>query len=96
MCDFIIITSDDPDFEDPNAIIDEIADWVEKGGGAGKYVKITDRAEAIEYALDHMQKGDILLLLGKGHEHFMKVKGEKIYFSELDCIANYMKKHGMK
>lgn len=48
-----------------------------KGGGAGKYVKITDRAEAIEYALDHMQKGDILLLLGKGHEHFMKVKGEK-------------------
>lgn len=96
MCDFIIITSDDPDFEDPNAIIDEIAGWVEKGGGAGKYVKITDRAEAIEYALDHMQKGDILLLLGKGHEHFMKVKGEKIYFSELDCIANYMKKHGMK
>ena len=53
-------------------------------------------AEAIEYALDHMQKGDILLLLGKGHEHFMKVNGEKIYFSELDCIANYMKKHGMK
>ena len=96
MCDFIIITSDDPDFEDPNAIIDEIAGWVEKGGGAGKYVEITDRAEAIEYALDHMQKGDILLLLGKGHEHFMKVKGEKIYFSELDCIANYMKKHGMK
>ena len=43
-----------------------------------------------------MQKGDILLLLGKGHEHFMKVKGEKINFSELDCIANYMKKHGMK
>lgn len=96
MCDFIIITSDDPDFEDPDAIIDEIAGWVEKGGGAGKYVKITDRAEAIEYALDHMRKGDILLLLGKGHEHFMKVKGEKIYFNELECIESYKKKHGMK
>ena len=43
-----------------------------------------------------MRKGDILLLLGKGHEHFMKVKGEKIYFNELECIESYKKKHGMK
>ena len=96
MCDFIIITSDDPDFEDPESIIDEIAFWVERGGGAGRYVKITDRAEAISYALDHMQKGDILLLLGKGHEHFMKIKGQKVPFNELDCISEYMKAHGLK
>lgn len=93
MCDSIIITSDDPEYEDPDAIIDEIADWIEQGGGAGKYVKITDRAEAINYALDHMQKGDILLLLGKGHEHYMKIKGEKVPFSEIECIERYIKTH---
>lgn len=93
LSDFSIITSDDPENEDPMKIIDEIAGYVEQAGGKGKYVKIEDREEAICYALDHMENGDILLLLGKGNEHFMKIKGKKIPFSEPDCIKRYMENH---
>ena len=93
MSDFSIITSDDPEDEDPMKIIDEIASYVEEAGGKGKYVKIVDREEAICYALDHIEKGDILLLLGKGNEQFMKIKGEKVPFSEAECIKRYMASH---
>ena len=44
-------------------------------------------------ALDHIEKGDILLLLGKGNEQFMKIKGEKVPFSEAECIKRYMASH---
>lgn len=80
MSDFTIITSDDPDFEDPQKICNEIGEWCEKAGG--KFVKIPDRAEAIHYAVNMAQKGDILILAGKGHENYMKIKGEKVPFSE--------------
>ena len=95
MSDFSILTNEDPDTEDENAILDEIAEYIEQAGGKGKYVKIPDRAKAIDYALDNMQKGDILLLLGKGNERYMKVGGKKFYFNELDCIHDYMKRHNM-
>ncbi|MCM1544163.1 MAG: UDP-N-acetylmuramoyl-L-alanyl-D-glutamate--2,6-diaminopimelate ligase [Ruminococcus sp.] len=80
MCDLTIITSDDPDFEDPENIIKDIAEAVEEAGG--KYIGIADRAEAIHYAISIAQKGDILVFAGKGHEEFMKIKGEKVPFSE--------------
>lgn len=80
MCDLTIITEDDPDFEDPKKICDEIASYVEESGG--EYVVIPDRKEAILYALSIAQKGDIIILAGKGHEEFMKVNGEKLPFSE--------------
>lgn len=90
MCDLSIITSDDPDFEDPMKIIDEIAFFVNKEGG--KYVAIADRAEAIHYAVSNAEKGDIIILAGKGHEEFMKIKGEKIPFSEREEISKAIKK----
>lgn len=95
MSDFIILTNEDPDNEPPDDILDEIASAVIEDGAGDRFVKITDRAEAIDYALDHMQKGDILLLLGKGNERFMKIGGKKQYFNELDCIHDYMKRHNM-
>lgn len=80
MCDLTVITSDDPDFEDPEKIMDDIAAAIEKKGG--KYVKIADRAQAIRYAMSIAKKGDILILAGKGHEEFMKINGKKVPFSE--------------
>lgn len=80
MCDLTIVTEDDPDFEDPKKICDEIASYVKESGG--EYVVIPDRKEAILYALSIAQKGDIIILAGKGHEEFMKVNGEKLPFSE--------------
>ncbi|MGN1194729.1 MAG: UDP-N-acetylmuramoyl-L-alanyl-D-glutamate--2,6-diaminopimelate ligase [Acutalibacteraceae bacterium] len=90
MCDLTIITSDDPDFEDPEKIMDDIAAAVEEAGG--KYVKIADRAKAIEYAVSIAEPHDIFIFAGKGHEQFMKVKGEKLPFSEKDEILKALKK----
>ncbi len=88
LCDLSILTSDDPEFEDPDQIIAEIARYVEQAGG--KHVDIPDRAEAIRYALSIAEPGDILIFAGKGHEEFMKVRGEKLPFSEKKVIFEYL------
>lgn len=93
-CDLSILTSDDPGYEDPNEIIKEIGKYVEEAGG--KYIGIADRGEAVEYALEQMKKGDILLLAGKGHEQFMKINGEKVPFSEKEHIDNFVKRRAQK
>ena len=91
MSDFTIITSDDPDYEDPEKICKEIASYCEKAGG--KYTVIPDRGEAIHYAVNMAQKGDILILAGKGHENFMKIRGKKLPFSEKEeALDAYRKK----
>lgn len=90
MCDFTIITSDDPDFEDPEKIMDDIAAAVEEAGG--QYVKIADRAKAIEYAVSIAEPHDIFIFAGKGHEQFMKIKGEKVPFSEREEIRKALNK----
>ena len=92
LCDLSILTSDDPEFEDPDHIIAEIARYVEEAGG--KHVDIPDRAEAIRYALSIAEPGDILIFAGKGHEEFMKVHGEKLPFSEKKVIFEYLQETG--
>lgn len=89
MSDLTIITEDDPEFEDPENICKDIAKAVEEGGG--KYVIIPDRAQAIAYVVKIAQKGDIIVLAGKGHEEFMKVRGEKLPFSEKEEIFKALK-----
>ena len=89
MSDFTIITEDDPDFEDPETICREIASYVEEEGG--KYKIIPDRKEAILFALSIAKKGDIIILCGKGHEEFMKIKGEKLPFSEKQIVFDALK-----
>lgn len=85
MCDLSIITSDDPNFEDPEKIIEEIASYVEQTGG--KYEAIVDREKAIDYAVQVLQEGDMLILAGKGHEKFQKVKGELVPIDERKCVS---------
>lgn len=92
-CDLSILTSDDPDFEDPQNIIDDIAEYITQVNG--KYIGIPDRGEAVEYALSILEKGDILLLAGKGHEQYMKIKGEYVPFSEREHIENFKKRRGL-
>lgn len=75
LADFTIITSDNPRFEDPMAIIGDIETGIKKTNG--KYVKIPDRKEAIAYAIHHGQPGDIIVLAGKGHEDYQEICGVK-------------------
>lgn len=81
MSDISIITSDDPDREDPLSICEEIASYCK-----GEYVIIPDRAEAIHYAMKIAESGDIIILAGKGHENYMKINGEKLPFNEREEV----------
>ena len=87
--DFCILTSDNPDFESPNAIIAEIASYFTTN--SCPYVAIADRKKAIEHALSMSQHGDIILLAGKGHESYQLICGNREKFSEAEIIAEYCK-----
>ena len=87
--DFCILTSDNPDVEPPSAIIGEIASYFT--AGTCPYVAIPDRRKAIEYALENSERGDIILLAGKGHETYQLICGIREEFSEAEIIAEYCK-----
>lgn len=73
--DFTIITSDNPRFEEPDAIIADIETGIQKT--TGTYIKIADRKEAIRYAIHHGEPGDVIVLAGKGHEDYQEICGVK-------------------
>ena len=93
LADFTIITSDNPRFEEPQAIIDDIKTGIEKTDG--KYIEIIDRKEAIRYAIEHGKPGDVIVLAGKGHEDYQEIKGVKHPMDERVLIAEVLKElHG--
>lgn len=88
LADLTIITSDNPRFEEPQAIIDDIKTGI--GKTDGKYVEICDRKEAIKYAIQHGQPGDVIVLAGKGHEDYQEIKGVKYPMDERVLIAEVL------
>ncbi len=85
LADLCIVTSDNPNFEPPEEIIAEIAEYIPPE----KCICISDRAEAIHRALETAQSGDFLLFAGKGHEEYQLIRGKKLPFSERELIENY-------
>ena len=83
--DLTIITSDNPRFEEPQAIIDDIKTGIAKT--TGEYVEIVDRREAIKYAIKHAMEKDIIVLAGKGHEDYQEIKGKKYPMDERVLVA---------
>ena len=88
LADLTIITSDNPRFEEPQAIVDDIKIGI--GRTDGKYVEICDRKEAIKYAIQHGQPGDVIVLAGKGHEDYQEIKGVKYPMDERVLIAEVL------
>lgn len=88
LADLTIITSDNPRFEEPQDIIEDIKIGIGKTGG--KYVEICDRKEAIAYAIKNGEHGDIVVLAGKGHEDYQEIKGVKYPMDERDLIADIL------
>jgi UDP-N-acetylmuramyl-tripeptide synthetase len=86
--DRVWITNDNPRFEDPSEIAKEILEGVAPSDRARVEV-ILDRAEAIAQAIERMNKDDILLVAGKGHETYQIFKDEKKYFSDRDEILRH-------
>ncbi len=88
-CDLSIITSDNPDFESPSAIIEDIVCEFKKAG-KDNYVVIPDREQAIKYAIENSRAGDVILLAGKGHEDYQLIEGKKVPFCERELVKKYV------
>ena len=82
--DFLVLTSDDPANEEPEKILDEMEKNLPDTHVA--YTKIVDREQAVKYAISKAEKGDVVFLAGKGHEHTQQVKGKTVYYKgDIDC-----------
>ncbi|HOM01202.1 MAG TPA: UDP-N-acetylmuramoyl-L-alanyl-D-glutamate--2,6-diaminopimelate ligase [Acetivibrio sp.] len=92
IADFTVITSDNPRTEDPEAIIRDIEEGIKKTEGL--YTTITDRREAIKYALANAKPKDIILLAGKGHETYIILKDKTIHFDEREVVRDILKELG--
>lgn len=89
--DMLVITSDNPAHENPDDIIKSVL----SGTTGTKPCKcITDRYEAIEYALDIAGKDDVIALCGKGHETYQIIGDEYLPFCEKDIVKDIMKRKG--
>ncbi len=86
--DLTIVTSDNPRFEEPEAIIEDILTGVKKADGA--CVTIPDRKEAIRYAILNAKEEDVIVLAGKGHEDYQEICGVKYPMDERVLIKEIL------
>lgn len=89
LADFTIITSDNPRFEEPQDIMNDIITGIQKTDG--KYIDICDRKEAIKYAIKNGQPGDVIVVAGKGHETYQEIKGVKYDMDDRILIQESLK-----
>ena len=87
LSDHIVVTSDNPRSEEPEEIIKDIVKGINDGG----YSLIPDREEAIRYAVLMAEKGDTVLVAGKGHEDYQEIKGVRHHFSDREVLMNILK-----
>lgn len=82
--DFTIITTDNPRFEQPEAIMKDIECGIKRT--QGRYVMIEDRQEAIRYAVRMREPGDVILVAGKGHETYQEVQGIRYPMDDRELV----------
>ena len=85
--DFVVITSDNPRWEEPEAIIEDILKGIEQ---KQKVFVQKDRKEAIKFALQNAKEGDVVLIAGKGHEDYQEIKGVKYPFKDQDVVKEVL------
>ena len=88
LSDLTVVTSDNPRFEEPMDIINDIIKGVKLG--PGKYVTIPDRKDAIKYCIENAEEGDVVILAGKGHEDYQEIKGIKYPMDERVLIQEIL------
>ena len=87
LSDYVIFTNDNPRTEDPKKIMDDIIAGVKKDN----YEIIFDRREAIDKAISLLEKDDILLILGKGHEDYQIIGHKKIHLDDSEEVKKHIK-----
>jgi UDP-N-acetylmuramoyl-L-alanyl-D-glutamate--2,6-diaminopimelate ligase len=88
MSDIVFVTSDNPRFEEPETIIDEVMAGIEDGS---KVYREVDRAMAISRALEIAEGNDIVLIAGKGHEDYQVIGEQKIHFSDREIVEKFLR-----
>lgn len=88
LADISIVTSDNPNFEDPAKICNEIASFIK-----GVHYTEPDREKAIKLSYELSELGDIIVVAGKGHETYQLIKGEKVHYSDKECILKLKEAH---
>ena len=88
--DFVIVTSDNPRTEDPEAIIADILPGLKET--RTPYVVRPDRREAIAYAIENHCPGDVIILCGKGHEDYQIIGKTKVHMDEREIVAEILEK----
>lgn len=91
--DLTIITSDNPRFEEPSAIMNDIKTGIERTDG--EYVMVEDRKEALRYAIKNAKEKDVILLAGKGHEDYQEIKGVRHHMDERELCNDVLKEEGI-
>ena len=89
LSDRVIITSDNPRFEEPQEIINDMLAGLDKED-MRKTLSIVDRREAIKTACMLAQPGDVILVAGKGHENYQDVKGVKHHFDDKEVLSEFI------
>lgn len=84
LSDVVVVTTDNPRTEDPEEIIKDILIGVV--GSKAEVISITDRTEAIKYALSIAKAGDTILLAGKGHETYQVIGTERVHYDEREVV----------
>ncbi len=90
LSDKLILTSDNPRFEDPNEILQDMIDGLDAMQRANT-LRITDRREAIRTASQFAGKGDVVLIAGKGHENYQEICGVKHHFDDREVVQDIFK-----
>ena len=84
--DNVIITNDNPRFEDENEIIKDITSEIKNNN----YEIIKDRKKAIIRGISYLKNNDVLLILGKGHENYQIIGNKKIHFDDYEIVTEYL------
>ncbi|MBQ9081281.1 MAG: UDP-N-acetylmuramoyl-L-alanyl-D-glutamate--2,6-diaminopimelate ligase [Clostridia bacterium] len=90
LTDFCVLTSDNPRYEEPYAIISAIENGYRKYSRS--YVVVQDRRKAIEYAMRRLQENDVLLIAGKGGENYQEIMGIKYDYNDNAVVKEIMEK----
>lgn len=93
LADFTIITTDNPRYEKPMDIMLQIEEGIKRTGGG--YIMIEDRTDAIRYAVENAQPGDLVILAGKGHETYLDKMGEKTHYDEREIVARILEEQAV-